>query len=78
MASFDPHHSLYEEEQATKYPHFIHVETESEKICDLPRSCGGKHGLDRVRKPEFWSLFGQQGPNHHISGLFGLCVNGVG
>lgn len=32
MASFDPHHSLYEEEQATKYPHFTHVETESEKM----------------------------------------------
>lgn len=46
MASFDPHHSLYEEKQASKYPHFTHVKTESEKICDMPMSCGGKHGLE--------------------------------
>lgn len=66
MASFDPHHSLYEEEQASKYPTLLLWKL-SEKIRDLPRSCGEKHGLDRVRKSEFWSLFGQQDPNHLLS-----------
>lgn len=53
-----------------KYPHFIHMETESEKICDLPKSCGDKYRLDRVRKSEFRFLFGHQGPgSNHLPSL---------
>lgn len=46
------------------------METESEKICDLPKSRGEKYQLDRVRKSEFWSLFGEQGSgSHHLPSL---------